>query len=75
MRAGAPRRAAAGPLHRHLPITASSPLVALTAASASARRVLKDRAGDVGGFFSMGFIGFFVKLIFIPINNIIVGMG
>ena len=23
----------------------------------------------------MGFIGFFVKLIFIPINNIIVGMG
>jgi len=27
------------------------------------------------GFFIMGFIGFFVKLIFIPINNIIVGMG
>jgi protein translocase SEC61 complex gamma subunit len=25
------------------------------------------------GFFIMGFIGFFVKLIFIPINNIIVG--
>ena len=27
------------------------------------------------GFLLMGFIGFFVKLIFIPINNIIVGMG
>eukprot|EP00962_Isochrysis_galbana_P001030 scaffold270_cov121-Isochrysis_galbana.AAC.20 len=27
------------------------------------------------GFFIMGFIGFFVKLIFIPINNIIVGMS
>lgn len=25
------------------------------------------------GFFVMGFIGFFVKLIFIPINQIIVG--
>lgn len=25
------------------------------------------------GFVVMGFIGFFVKLIFIPINNIIVG--
>lgn len=25
------------------------------------------------GFIVMGFIGFFVKLIFIPINNIIVG--
>ncbi|GBG77452.1 hypothetical protein CBR_g23901 [Chara braunii] len=27
------------------------------------------------GFVVMGFIGFFVKLIFIPINNIIVGAG
>jgi len=27
------------------------------------------------GFAIMGFIGFFVKLIFIPINNIIVGMS
>ncbi|EFJ23223.1 hypothetical protein SELMODRAFT_228208 [Selaginella moellendorffii] len=27
------------------------------------------------GFVVMGFIGFFVKLIFIPINNIIVGSG
>ena len=27
------------------------------------------------GFAIMGFIGFFVKLIFIPINNIIVGRG
>ena len=27
------------------------------------------------GFAIMGFIGFFVKLIFIPINNIIVGSG
>ena len=27
------------------------------------------------GFAIMGFIGFFVKLIFIPINNIIVGAG
>eukprot|EP00898_Chlorokybus_atmophyticus_P000292 jgi/Chlat1/1263/Chrsp115S00759 len=27
------------------------------------------------GFVVMGFIGFFVKLIFIPINNIIVGGG
>jgi protein transport protein SEC61 subunit gamma and related proteins len=25
------------------------------------------------GFFMMGFIGFFVKLIHIPINNILVG--
>ena len=27
------------------------------------------------GFLMMGFIGFFVKLMFIPINNIIVGMS
>jgi protein transport protein SEC61 subunit gamma and related proteins len=27
------------------------------------------------GFVVMGFVGFFVKLIFIPINNIIVGSG
>lgn len=27
------------------------------------------------GFVVMGFVGFFVKLIFIPINNIIVGLG
>ncbi|KAI9072435.1 hypothetical protein K1719_045596 [Acacia pycnantha] len=27
------------------------------------------------GFSVMGFVGFFVKLIFIPINNIIVGSG
>ncbi|KAJ1619752.1 hypothetical protein T492DRAFT_889824 [Pavlovales sp. CCMP2436] len=27
------------------------------------------------GFAIMGFIGFFVKLIFIPINNIIVGLN
>eukprot|EP00321_Phaeocystis_globosa_P008326 CAMPEP_0118827964 /NCGR_PEP_ID=MMETSP1162-20130426/16105_1 /TAXON_ID=33656 /ORGANISM="Phaeocystis Sp, Strain CCMP2710" /LENGTH=71 /DNA_ID=CAMNT_0006758853 /DNA_START=61 /DNA_END=276 /DNA_ORIENTATION=+ len=27
------------------------------------------------GFAIMGFIGFFVKLMFIPINNIIVGMS
>jgi len=27
------------------------------------------------GFAIMGFIGFFVKLIFIPINNIIVGLS
>ena len=26
-----------------------------------------------GGFIVMGFIGFFVKLLFIPVNNIIVG--
>ena len=25
------------------------------------------------GFFAMGFIGYFVKLIHIPINNIIIG--
>ncbi|XP_052108280.1 protein transport protein Sec61 subunit gamma-1-like [Arachis duranensis] len=27
------------------------------------------------GIMVMGFVGFFVKLIFIPINNIIVGFG
>ncbi|MFQ6644914.1 hypothetical protein Gotur_019271 [Gossypium turneri] len=27
------------------------------------------------GFVVMGFVGFFVKFIFIPINNIIVGSG
>ncbi|XP_059066042.1 protein transport protein Sec61 subunit gamma-like [Cryptomeria japonica] len=27
------------------------------------------------GFVVMGFVGFFVKLIFIPINNLIVGSG
>jgi len=27
------------------------------------------------GFLTMGFIGFFVKLIHIPINNIIIGTG
>jgi len=39
------------------------------------RRVLKIAQATSVGFFIMGFIGFFVKLIFIPINNIIVGMG
>ena len=27
------------------------------------------------GFLLMGFIGYFVKLVFIPINNILVGPG
>ncbi|VAI81221.1 unnamed protein product [Triticum turgidum subsp. durum] len=35
----------------------------------------KVAARTVIGFVVMGFVGFFVKLIFIPINNIIVGSG
>ncbi|VAH33862.1 unnamed protein product [Triticum turgidum subsp. durum] len=35
----------------------------------------KVAARMVIGFVVMGFVGFFVKLIFIPINNIIVGSG
>ena len=71
----APRRSR--PLRRHLPITASpSP-------SRGAHRRLRRASAEFSkiaqatsvGFFIMGFIGFFVKLIFIPINNIIVGMG
>ncbi|CTQ41556.1 protein transport protein SEC61 subunit gamma and related proteins [Babesia microti strain RI] len=27
------------------------------------------------GFLTMGFIGYFVKLFFIPVSNILVGMG
>ena len=76
MRAGrvAPRRSL--PLRRHLPITASpSPLAALTAASAAPAEFTKIAQATTVGFAIMGFIGFFVKLIFIPINNIIVGMG
>ena len=34
---------------------------------------LKTAAATLVGFGIMGFIGFFVKLIHIPINNIIVG--
>ena len=71
----APRRSR--PLRRHLPITASpSPLTVrsppLRIRSAEFSKIAQ--ATSVG-FFIMGFIGFFVKLIFIPINNIIVGMG
>nr|CAG8449088.1 8954_t:CDS:2 [Entrophospora candida]CAG8451761.1 14490_t:CDS:2 [Entrophospora candida] len=32
-----------------------------------------DRKAVAMGFFVMGFIGFFVKLVHIPINNILVG--
>ena len=63
--------AAAGP-SAHLPITA--PLPRGVAASAARAEFSKTQATSVG-FFIMGFIGFFVKLTFIPINNIIVGMG
>ncbi|XP_037456581.1 protein transport protein Sec61 subunit gamma-like [Triticum dicoccoides] len=35
----------------------------------------KVAARMVIGFVVMGFVSFFVKLIFIPINNIIVGSG
>ncbi|VAH06260.1 unnamed protein product [Triticum turgidum subsp. durum] len=35
----------------------------------------KVAARMVIGFVVMGFVGFFVKLIFIPINNIIIGSG
>ncbi|EMS59261.1 Protein transport protein Sec61 subunit gamma [Triticum urartu] len=35
----------------------------------------KAAARTAIGFVVMGFVGFFVKLIFIPINNIIVGSG
>ncbi|EMS47092.1 Protein transport protein Sec61 subunit gamma [Triticum urartu] len=35
----------------------------------------KVAARTVIGFVVMGFVGFFVKLIFIPINNIIVSSG
>ncbi|VAI19780.1 unnamed protein product [Triticum turgidum subsp. durum] len=35
----------------------------------------KVAARTVIGFIVMGFVSFFVKLIFIPINNIIVGSG
>ena len=78
MRAGA-RRAAPQPApppppaHHRLPLP---PLAALTAASAAAYAEFSKIAQATSvGFFIMGFIGFFVKLIFIPINNIIVGMG
>ncbi|EMS68379.1 hypothetical protein TRIUR3_34555 [Triticum urartu] len=45
-----------------------------------ARRVHQGGGADGAartaiGFVVMGFVGFFVKLIFIPINNIIVGSG
>ncbi|BBN03947.1 protein transport protein SEC61 subunit gamma and related proteins [Marchantia polymorpha subsp. ruderalis] len=39
------------------------------------REFTKVAARTALGFVVMGFIGFFVKLIFIPINNIIVGSG
>ncbi|KAF7002232.1 hypothetical protein CFC21_017739 [Triticum aestivum] len=35
----------------------------------------KVAARTMIGFIIMGFVGFFVKLIFIPINNIIIGSG
>jgi len=37
------------------------------------KEFLKTAAATLVGFGIMGFIGFFVKLIHIPINNIIVG--
>ena len=77
----APRRSR--PLRRLLPITASCPSPPPPPPSRGAHRRLRLRSAEFSkiaqatsvGFFIMGFIGFFVKLIFIPINNIIVGMG
>ncbi|KAI4979625.1 hypothetical protein ZWY2020_016378 [Hordeum vulgare] len=39
------------------------------------RLFTKVAAWTTVGFVVMGFIGFFINLIFIPINNIIVGSG
>ena len=44
-------------------------------AKPDAREFWKIAARTATGFVIMGFVGFFVKLIFIPINNIIVGSG
>ncbi|CAB4283987.1 unnamed protein product [Prunus armeniaca] len=41
----------------------------------SIRLVKRCRNLDHKEFVMMGFVGFFMKLIFIPINNIIVGRG
>jgi protein transport protein SEC61 subunit gamma-like protein len=35
---------------------------------------MKIAAATGTGFLVMGFIGFFVKLVFIPVNNIILGV-
>eukprot|EP00392_Amoebophrya_sp_AT5.2_P007754 g7769.t1 len=40
-----------------------------------AREFRKIASACAIGFAIMGFIGYIVKLVFIPINNIIVGMG
>lgn len=45
----------------------------LTAPASVRAEFLKTAAATLVGFGIMGFIGFFVKLIHIPINNIIVG--
>ena len=45
----------------------------LTAPTSVRAEFLKTAAATLVGFGIMGFIGFFVKLIHIPINNIIVG--
>ena len=74
---GASRRAAACPSAVTCPSPPPPP------PSRGAHRRLRLRSAEFSkiaqatsvGFFIMGFIGFFVKLIFIPINNIIVGMG
>ena len=55
-----------------LPLSRASPWV-LNPRSAFHAEFLKTAAATLVGFGIMGFIGFFVKLIHIPINNIIVG--
>jgi hypothetical protein len=61
-----------------MPIDASISRIALTHSPlVGIRTCLAEFASIAGatsiGFLPMGFIGFFVKLIHIPINNIIVG--
>lgn len=51
------------------------PLVLSTACCCLLAEFTKIAQATSVGFAIMGFIGFFVKLIFIPINNIIVGSG
>jgi protein translocase SEC61 complex gamma subunit len=60
-----PRRAARS--HCGWVLTAAAP------APPPCAEFLKTAAATLVGFGIMGFIGFFVKLIHIPINNIIVG--
>ena len=61
------------PLSRSAPAAVAAVAVAVLARSTVAAEFARIARATGLGFLMMGFIGFFVKLIHIPINNILMG--